>query len=74
MTKRIFCLLLCVCMLASTAVLFSSCGKKTLDFANPDGIYQVVYGDSMSQNSSKEVNALANALTDKTGNKINVKR
>ena len=71
MKRRILSLLLCVCMLASTAVLFSSCGKKTLDFANG---YTVVYGEGVSQSISKEINALAKALTDKTGTDVATKK
>ena len=71
MRRRILSLLLCVCMLASTAVLFSSCGKKTLDFANG---YKVVYGESLSQSISKEINSLATALKDKTGTEVSTKK
>jgi len=70
MKKRILCLILCICMLASTAVLFSSCAKKTIDFAND---YSVVYGSDMSEATSQEVDALVQTLNAKTGKDISSK-
>ena len=32
--NKIIALFLCICLLASTALLFSSCGKKTIDLKN----------------------------------------
>ena len=71
MKKRILSLILSVCMLLSGAVLFSSCAKKTIDFANG---YSVVYGEDMSMKAANEVKALANTLKEKTGTDVAVKK
>ncbi|MBR2011277.1 MAG: hypothetical protein IKA06_05995 [Clostridia bacterium] len=71
MKKRVLSLLLCVCMIASTAVLFSSCGKKTVDFSNA---YTVVYGSDLSSTLNDEVKSFAELLGDRTNGKIGIVR
>ena len=63
MKKRILSLLLCFCMIASTAVLFSSCGKKDIDLSKG---YTVVYGRDMSATVTEEVKAFVQKLKEKS--------
>ena len=71
MMKRILSLLLCIVMLASSAVLFSSCGgAKEVDFTD----YRVIYGDDMSDTAALQVQDFATALSTKTGERINTKK
>ncbi len=71
MKKRLFSLFLCVCLLASCAVLFSSCAKKTIDFSNG---YTVVYGSDMSELFVKDVKAFAATLKAKTATDVSAKQ
>ncbi|MBE6604702.1 MAG: hypothetical protein E7639_03225 [Ruminococcaceae bacterium] len=69
--KKVLSLLLCIVMLASLAVLFSSCGGgKEVDFTD----YRLVYGSDMSDTGTEEVKTFADALSKKTGEKIGVKK
>ena len=69
--KRLLSLLLCVVMLASTAVLFASCGsKKAVDFTD----YRVIYGSDLSDTGMLAVTDFAAALSKKTGERINTKK
>ncbi|MBR7112533.1 MAG: hypothetical protein IKC75_06405 [Clostridia bacterium] len=67
MKKKIIALLLLVCMLHSTALLFSSCGKKTIDLAND---YTVVYGADLSPSASTEVKDVISSLKKKSDQSI----
>ncbi len=69
--KRILSVLLCICMLASTAVLFSSCGKKEVTFAEG---YSVIYADDVSESMAAQVQAFADTLKQKTGGDIDLKK
>lgn len=62
MKRRILCLLLCLCLLASTAVLFSSCGKKTVDL----GEYSVVWGSEVSETTAEQIRTFIGTLEKKT--------
>ncbi|MBE6581224.1 MAG: hypothetical protein E7650_06390, partial [Ruminococcaceae bacterium] len=69
--KRTLSLLLCIVMLASVAVLFSSCGgAKEVDFTD----YRLVYGNDLSDPAAAEVQTFADALSKKTGEKIGMKK
>ena len=58
-------------MLASLAVLFSSCGgAKEVDFTD----YRLVYGNDLSDPAAAEVQTFADALSKKTGEKISMKK
>ncbi|MBR3863040.1 MAG: hypothetical protein IKM42_05225 [Clostridia bacterium] len=71
MKKRILSLLLCLCMIASTAVLFSSCGKKAIDFSKG---YTVIYGKDMSSAAAKEVKSFVDLLKGKIDGSLESKR
>ena len=71
MKKRFLSLLLCLCMIASTAVLFSSCGKKSVDLSKG---YTVVYGKEMSSSAAKEVKSFVDLLKEKTDSSLESKR
>lgn len=69
--KRVISLLLCIVMLASLAVLFSSCGGgKEVDFTD----YRLIYGSDLSDTATEEVKTFADALSKKTGEKIGIKK
>ncbi|MBE6603420.1 MAG: MBL fold metallo-hydrolase [Ruminococcaceae bacterium] len=71
MKKRILSLLLGLCMIASTAVLFSSCGKKAIDFSKG---YTVIYGKDMSSAAAKEVKSFVDLLKGKIDGSLESKR
>ena len=67
MKQRILSLLLCISLLLSVTVLFASCGKKEISFA--DG-YSIIYADDASESMSAQVRNFANTLEKKTDSKI----
>lgn len=67
MKTKILSLLLCLCMLASVMVLFSSCQKNKINF---DKEYSLVYGSDMSITTSKDVENFVDALQKKTNTQI----
>ena len=71
MKRRFLSLLLCVCMIASLAVLFSSCAKNKVDLTET---YTVVYGDGMSFIMSGEVQSFAALLKEKTNTDVTTKK
>ncbi len=64
MKKRILSLVLCVCMLSSLALLFTSCGKKKVDFGKG---YSVVFANDVSESMEAEVKSFTQTLKQKTG-------
>ena len=63
--KKILSVLLCVCMLATTVALFSSCsfgGSKKVELVD----YNLVYADDLSDTSTAYVQTLQSALQKKT--------
>ncbi len=71
MKNKFIALVLCVCLLASTALLFSSCGKKTIDFTKE---YTVVYGDDLSDTAAREVKDFISLLEEKSDQEVYVQR
>jgi len=65
--NKITAFLLCLCLLASTAVLFSSCSNKTIDLKDE---YTVVYADDLSATSSDEVKDFISLLKQKSGQSV----
>ncbi|MBQ9802778.1 MAG: hypothetical protein IJW51_06895 [Clostridia bacterium] len=61
MKRRILCLLLCLCMLASTAILFSSCGKKSVDLEG----YSVVWGSEVTDTTADLIRTFVSTLEKK---------
>ncbi len=70
MKRRILSLLLVLCMLLSTAVLFASCGKKTVSLAG----YSVVYGKDASSTMTNEITDFADSIEAKTGEKVSLQK
>lgn len=68
--KRILSLILCVVLLSSTALLFTSCGTKAVDFTD----YRIVYGKDVSDTTAAEIQAFATDFSAKVGEKIGVKK
>ena len=58
-------------MVASSAVLFSSCGKKSVDFSNE---YTVVYSKGFSSTVGNEFKSFVALLKSKTGSEFGSKR
>ncbi len=71
MKKRIVSLLLSICLLLSTTVLFSSCGKKTVEFGEG---YSVIYADDISVSLANDVRAFADTLEKKTDSDIDLEK
>ena len=71
MKERILSLFLCLCMMISSAVLFGSCAKKSVDFSNE---YTVVYGKGMSTTLGNELKSFIELLKGKTDSNIESKR
>ena len=67
MKHKIIAFLLCLSLLASTALLFSSCAKKVIDMSNE---YTVVYADDLSATSTDEVKNFISVLKAKSGQTI----
>ena len=65
--NKIIALCLCVCLLASTVLLFTSCGKKTIDLTNE---YTVVYGSDLSTTATNEVKDFIKTLENQSGQEI----
>lgn len=70
MKRRILSLILVLCMLLSTAVLFASCGKKKVELTG----YNVVCGKDTSASMLNEITDFANSIKAKTGEKVSVKK
>lgn len=68
MKKRVLSLLLCLCLLSSTVVLFASCGKKKVELAG----YGVVYGADLSDSADAAVRSFASTLAAKTDGDVSV--
>ena len=71
MKTKILSILLCISMLLSLAVLFSSCAKNKVDLTET---YTVVYGDGMSFIMSGEVQSFAALLKEKTNTDVTTKK
>lgn len=56
--KRVLTLIVCLCMLAGTALLFASCGGASVNF----GEYKVVYATDVSEYSRNKAKELSNAI------------
>ena len=68
--KRILSLILCVVLLSSTALLFTSCGAKAVEFTD----YRLIYGKDVSDTTSAEIQAFAADFAAKVGEKISTKK
>ena len=69
--KRILSIILVICLLSSTAILFNSCGKKEISFENG---YNVIYAADASDSMSAQVTAFASSLEAKTDSDIDLKK
>lgn len=69
--KRILSLVLCLCMLSSLALLFTSCGKKKVDFSAG---YDVVFARNVSESMTEQVSSFAELLNQKTGKEAQLKK
>ncbi len=71
MKNRILALFLCLCLLASTSLLFSSCGKKTIDLTNG---YTVVYRKDATNTFTADVKNFISALEKKSDQDVYTSR
>ncbi len=70
MRRKVLSLFLVLCMLLSTAVLFSSCGKKTVELVG----YTVVCGKDASADMLNEITDFADGIEAKTGEKVSLEK
>ena len=69
MKKRVLSFVLCICLLSSLTVLFSACGKKTIDLNEG---YQVVYTTDVSDSMVARITEFTDTLKQKSGKDIKV--